>query len=427
MRPVKGLLSWLLASVVLPAAVGVTAGAAISAASWLFETRLLLSLTSLPGLWPALFVLLVIPLSHVCFRRLATAFSPGTNELYIIGYHDPDQTLPVKQVPGRFAAGAVTAGFGGSQGMESASAFLGAGLGSLARTRLRIDWERYGKDVVMISGASAGIAAIFSSPLVGAAYGIEVPFRRGIDMRHVVPAVVGALCAYSMRLLIGGPNPIIPEVGDFSPDALLLLAVVLTAVACGLGARAFATIQAWLHQRTGGVPAMRRSVAISLALCGLALAGFLVAGQWVTYGAGYIASGWAFDSSQTAAAVLVVLLLHTSGTLLCLYGQAGGGVFTSLALTGALTGQVIATLLGVEAGFVLVAIGAACFLGSGYRLPVAAVLLVVEVSWQPLVIVAGIGAVLLAVSLMGQRTTATAQQPRGPRLLGSEWATTHGQ
>ena len=78
-----------------------------------------------------------------------------------------------------------------------------------------------------------------------------------------------------------------------------------------------------------------------------------------------------------------------------------GGVFIPLAIAGALTGSLVASILGdVDAGLFIV-VGVAAFLGAGYRVPLAAVMFVAETTGRPSFIVPGLLASVAAELTMG--------------------------
>ena len=101
--------------------------------------------------------------------------------------------------------------------------------------------------------------------------------------------------------------------------------------------------------------------------------------------------------------------MRACGTLTCVYGGGGGGVFTSLACCGAFVGQIVAVALGRHESHVLPFLGAACFLGAGYRLPLACMMLVLEGANSGAVAVAGLVAVAIGQTLMGRDSVSDAK------------------
>jgi CIC family chloride channel protein len=116
----------------------------------------------------------------------------------------------------------------------------------------------------------------------------------------------------------------------------------------------------------------------------------------------------------------VALVIRAAGNLVCVYGGGGGGVFTSLACNGLFIGQMVAEVVGRAETRVLPLLGAACFLGAGYRLPLACMLFVVEASGSPAASVLGLAAVAVALVAMGDESVSDAQIERRPVALREE-------
>lgn len=407
-RDAAGLARRVLVQVLVPALIGAATGACVAAASLLVEDRALAMLAALPGSLPALPSLFALLLTLLVVRYVTRVARPATAEVYILAFHAPRPRIALRELPGRVLAAAVTVAGGGSQGLESPSALIGASLGQLAGSRLpRIRPSEMRAWV--IAGASAGIAAVFSSPGVGTMYGIEVPFRRDVDAPRLVPAAVAAGAAYSTRAALIGAHHLVTLAGEPTIDAVFVLGCVLVALGCGLGARLFALATEGLHHLATRIAPWLRAAIGGVVLCALAWSGHALAGAWITFGPGYVAAAWLESGRHAPALLAVILLIRTAGTLTCVFGGGGGGVFTSLAVTGVFIGEIVALLLGRTESNVLPILGAACFLGNGYRIPLAGMLLVAESTGNLFVTVAGFAAIGLGQVLMGADSVSDAK------------------
>jgi CIC family chloride channel protein len=392
----------------LPALIGVVTGACVAGFAWLIEGHALGLLASLPGWFPALLSPLALLLTLGVTQFITRTSTPATAELYIETYHQPGARLPLRQLPGRLLAACTTVAFGGSQGLESPSALLGASFGDVlghARGWLREDERRS----LMVAGASAGIAAVFSSPGVGMLYGMEVPFRRDVDAPRLVPAAVAAACAYAVRVVLVGSSDVVALGGTPIVDLTLTAGALAVAIASGLAARIFAALHEGLRRLAQrGRPFWRAALA-GLVLAGLAFLAWRLTGRWITFGPGYVASAWLFAAPHALMLLAAVLVVRTFGTLICVYGGGGGGVFTSLALTGAFVGEMVSRAFG-RSDPALAVIGAACVLGAGYRIPLACMLFVAEAGGGVLFSLLGFGAVALSQTFMGEASVSDAQR-----------------
>lgn len=396
----------LLSQALLPALIGVLTGACVAAAARYIEGGALHALMALPGWWPALFSPLALLATWFVGLTVTRTFTPATSELYIKTYLTPGARLPLRELPGRLLAAATTVGFGGAQGFESPSALIGAAWGQLLG---RIGVTEQVRRTLLAAGASAGIAAVFSSPAIGALYGIEVPYRRDADAPRLAPCAIAAVVAYFVRDALAGTRHLV-AVHSLPPvDVAFVTACLAIAIGCGLGARLFAAIEDGLRALGRRQARWQRAAIAGVALALLAVAGYEATGTWITFGPGYIAAAWLFASAPPLSLMAGALAIRAAANLVCVYGGGGGGVFTSLATNGAFIGQFIAVALGRGEAHLLSLLGAACFLGSGYRLPIGCMLYVAEQSGTMIVSIAGLGVIAIGQLLMGDASVSEAQ------------------
>ncbi|MFD2516045.1 chloride channel protein [Pontibacter locisalis] len=90
----------------------------------------------------------------------------------------------------------ITAGFGGSAGLESPIVVTGSAIGSNYGREYHLNYRD--RTLMLASGAAAGIAAVFNAPIAGVLFAIEV-LLTDISISAFIPliiaAVVGALCS----------------------------------------------------------------------------------------------------------------------------------------------------------------------------------------------------------------------------------------
>src|SRR5581483_8292917 len=208
-RSFVGVVIW---ELLVPAIVGTLTGACVAVITRAIEGRALVELANLPGFLPAVFSPFALILTVFVQKYITRAEKPSTSELFIQTYHQPNGRIPLWQLPGRLLGAATTVALGGSMGFESASALLGTGWSdALTRWSGRLSSEDDRRSC-LAAGASAGIAAVFSSPAVGAFYGIEVPYRRDVDAPRLVPCAIAAVCSFLMRdWLIGSKTLVTVE------------------------------------------------------------------------------------------------------------------------------------------------------------------------------------------------------------------------
>lgn len=392
-----------------PALIGTAAGAFVAAASTLAEGLALRELQSLPGIIPILVTSLALLVTLAVSVYVTRTPTPATAELYILTYHQPGARIPLRQLPGRVLAAITTVSGGGSQGLESPSALIGAAIGDVLGRVRRFAIPADEQRSLLAAGASAGIAAVFSSPAVGALYGIEVPFKRDVDAPRLVPCAIAAASSYATRDWLVGARSLVHVESAPRIDATFLASCIAVAVLCGVGARLFARGEEFCRSRAHHRSRLERAVIGGVLLGLLAWAGHMLTGAWITFGPGYVATEWLMSGQHSLALLGLALLVRTFGTLTCVYGGGGGGVFTSLACCGAFVGQLVAAFSGRTESHVLPLLGAAAFLGAGYRLPLACMLFIAEESGDMAVSVLGLLVIAVSVSIMGNESVSDAQ------------------
>lgn len=406
----KRILRRCLTVLVLPVILGVVTGLCVSGAAWLFEGQALGSMASSGSPWILLILLAALPLSVLVMRFVVGTLTPTTNEFYIIYSNDKKHPLPLRQIPGRLLAGGVTVGCGGAQGLESPSATFGAGVGTGIERLTGRHLPEKERGFLMMAGASAGLAAIFSSPGVGAIYGLEVPFRRGLDVRPIVQSVIAAVAAFATRALTVGLNPLIPFAEEhISIDGQMIWVALILSLICGFGARTFAIVANRARDLRKQFAPWVAVISGSIVLVALGYGTWMATGAWVTLGPGHVMFDWATATPQTAWLLLVVLLLHAGATITCVLGGGGGGVFTSLTATGAMLGLIAAVLLGCSDELYLPLLGGACLLSAAYRIPLAGIMLIIEWGGGLESILLGLACIAISQVCMGRCTIAPSQ------------------
>ena len=137
----------------------------------------------------------------------------------------------------------------------------------------------------------------------------------------------------------------------------------------------------------------------------------LLSGQNLTTGPGYDTIRWALDPAHSAGLVAAILVLRCVATSAAVAGGGVGGLFVPLVVAGALAGRLVGGAVNALDTSLFTVIGVAAFLGAGYRVPLAAVVFVAEVTGRPGFIVPGLLAAVVAELMMGSGSVTTYQQP----------------
>ncbi len=107
-------------------------------------------------------------------------------------------------------ASAITIGSGGSAGREGPTALIAAGIGSFLADVLGLSPKD--RRIAVAVGIGAGIGTIFKAPIGGAVLGAEILYRRDFESEVIFPSLVASSIGYSIFASVVGFEPIF---GDY--------------------------------------------------------------------------------------------------------------------------------------------------------------------------------------------------------------------
>lgn len=390
--------------VFLSALIGVLAGLAAwgfkgmiaVAREWLFERPTGIADEGPPAGFESPYLILLIPtLGGALVGWLIQRYAPeaeghGTDSV-IRAYHRMKGLVRKRVIAMKAITSALTIGTGGSAGQEGPIAQVGAGIGSTIAQVLRLsDRDRR---LFLLSGASAGVGAIFCSPLGGALFMPEVMYRKEeFEGEALVPCIIASIFAFATFTSVSGVHQAVEIPAEYLSqmtfDRPLELVIYL-----GLGL--VCALAGWLYTRVFyGVDAifnrMRRvPKALRPAIGGFLLGvTALVIAPWVG-GAGVLFGGYELMQSAIAGelaiqALLILALAKILATSFTISSGGSGGVFAPALAIGALLGSAVgqvameAGLVEHSASFALVGMGG--FFAGVAKVPIAAVVMVTEMT-----------------------------------------------
>jgi len=303
-------------------------------------------------------------------------------------------------------------GLGASVGREVAPREMAAAFSAAAADRLGLTPED--RRIIVACGAGAGLAAVYSIPISGAIYTLEI-----LLVSRSRRAVAAAFCTSAIAVLISTgftrPTPFY-SVPTLTPS--LSLTVFAALIGPLLGATGWAFKQAVTR-----VGAARTRDWRLLAL--LPTASFLVGiiAVWVpsVLGNGQASAQTQFDAVWATGAGLglaaLVLAAKTVTTFLTIRAGGWGGVLTPAVALGAGIGTVIglpwATAWPGSQVAAFAFIGAAAFLGASMNAPFTGLILVIEFTAQgPTILVPAtlaVGGATAATAWLSRRSLSSAR------------------
>lgn len=149
----------------------------------------------------------------------------------IAAFHEQSGYLPYKTLPLKPVAAIITLASGGSAGKEGPCSHIGGTLASWFGRLMRVDKEIQ-KRIVAI-GICAGFASVFGTPIAGAIYGIEVLVIGRLRYDFLFPAIIAGTVSFEVSKFWGNTYSYFPMLSlEFSKS--LFIKVIVIGALCGL-------------------------------------------------------------------------------------------------------------------------------------------------------------------------------------------------
>ena len=356
----------------------------------------------------------------------------GTHQL-VHAFHHRDGVLPLRGPAARAVACVGVIACGGSAGPEGPIAGLGAAIGSSLGRAFQLTPRA--RRVLLVAGCAARVGAIFRCPLGGALFACSILYRRPeFEGSALVAAFVASAVGYATFSSFTGFGGFLLADADrlAFASALELPVYVVLGLACGAAAIVLST----LLKRTEAAFAGMTRVPLWLrpALGGLGAGALACAFPQVMDGEyrviqnaldGSFFSGAAHGSLAWVALLAALVLGKTLATAFTVGSGAAGGVLgPSLwiggavgALLGAVSDALLPGALPLAVRSALIPVGMGGVLAGALRVPIAAIVMVMEMTGGyglivPLMIVC-ISAYLVGASrgLIDEQVPSSADSP----------------
>jgi CIC family chloride channel protein len=300
-------------------------------------------------------------------------------------------TIRARVAPVKMLASAITIGSGGSAGREGPTALITAGFGSVYAKLLRR--PEYERRLVVLMGMAAGLSAIFRSPIGTAIFAVEVLYG-GMDFEAsaLIYCMLAAIVAYAVNGWFVGWQPLFQVPPHLYAAGLADLGwYVALGVASGILASLLPEVFYRIRDAFAALPI---PVWIKPGVGGLLL-GIMALRLPEVLGGGY---GWiqeAIDGRLALRLLLVLVVAKVVALSLTVSSGGSGGIFAPSLFVGAMLGGVFASIAHVPAAG-LVIVGMAAIFAGAARVPIATLLMVVEMTGGYQILVPAGLAVLLS-------------------------------
>lgn len=308
-------------------------------------------------------------------------------------YHRPAHGIEYRTALPKLAASVTTMGFGASAGMEGASKWLGATIASYAQqwlnARPALRWFHGSVQTTLITGAAAGIAAIFRAPLTGAIMGIESPYRRDLAHEALIHGLVASATSYAVFVSLRPATPYFPITFAYQLNWADVLWCLPLGLAGGLLSRLFLTLLNAIKHRWGAWGANRilKLTTGGLLVSLVAWAVYLLVGAPVTLQAGLPYANALMRGEFSLSFCLIILLGKLLATAFT-FGTGGvGGLFVPSATIGAALGAAFDAVLSPAQPGVFTLLGIAAFTGASYNSLLFSAVFIAEATGSPALVV----------------------------------------
>lgn len=300
----------------------------------------------------------------------------------VTAYHEKGGAVRARVPLVKALSSAITIGSGGAAGREGPVAQISAGFGSIMAAWLGCSPRE--RRLLMLAGIAAGLSAVFRSPLGTAVFAVEVLYSSmEFEARALIYTIMAAVVGYAVNGMFVGFEPIfaLPQGLSFERVETLIWYAVL-----GAGTGLVAAFLPWIyyttHELFERLPGPRF---LSPALGGL-LTGVLALALPHILGGGY---GWmqmAMDGKLAVGLLLVMAVAKMVAMSLTVASGGSGGVFAPSLFVGTCLGAALA--LGVNSIYpaaelsvaAFAVVGMASFFSGAARVPIATMLMVVEMT-----------------------------------------------
>jgi CIC family chloride channel protein len=346
-------------------------------------------------------------------------FTPDPNvhstEEIINSYHQHQGDVNMKPFLPKLLAAVTTVGSGGSAALEGPSIYGGGAVGSWLWGKLR----RFGlqprdRRIMLISGAAAGMAAVFRAPLTGLVFALEMPYKDDLAHEALLPSLISSVVSYiTMASFLGSGTLFDFPVGpSFTREDLIWSAAL--GLICGLATMVFditfrraralvvkTPLAHWVKMALGG---------LMTAVCGLVFVD-RYSDRLIPLGPNYEAVGDILLNHHSSAELVVFGVFKMAATLFSLAAGGVSAMFVPLFLSGGSFGKAFAqSIVHSPSTNLYAAVGMAAFIAGGYKTPLTAVVFVAEATGGHAYIIPTLIGAAVAYAVSGEASVSADQR-----------------
>jgi len=287
------------------------------------------------------------------------------------------KNLPSYKIPSHFINGLLTVIFGGSTGIEVSTVVATATIGSVAQQKENV-FRQY-KTELICAGVAAGVTALFSSPIAGILFALEVISRK-VTRAFIISNVIAVSIAFGLLTILKEEPLFAVTITTWHLKAIPYF--ILLGILAGMNSVYLTKCVLFFKSQFGKIDTHYYKIILGSAVLSISLFIFPQ-----LYGEGYHAIKTSFiapNQIMTLTLALTfggILLLKPIVTSITLASGGDGGVFAPSLFIGAFLGLLLASVLNtffhvnvLPVNFMI--IGMAAVLSASIHAPFTAIFLV---------------------------------------------------
>lgn len=289
-----------------------------------------------------------------------------------------NKNLPSYKIPSHFINGLITVIFGGSTGIEVSTVVATATIGSVAHEKENV-FRKY-KTELICAGVAAGVTALFSSPIAGILFALEVISRK-VTRAFIISNVIAVSIAFGLLSILKEEPLFTVSITTWHLKAIPYF--ILLGILAGMNSVYLTRCVLFFKSQFGKIDTHYYKILIGSVVLSVSLFIFPQ-----LYGEGYHAIKGIFgNASQIPLTVTLaltfigILILKPIVTSITLASGGDGGVFAPSLFIGAFLGLLLASILNtffhvnvIPVNFMI--IGMAAVLSASIHAPFTAIFLV---------------------------------------------------
>lgn len=372
--------------------IGIIIGFLISMVDFLVNQILLNQVHKIPTAY-----LSILPLLGFILVGTITTFGNIKNtsmaDEIVKVYHLGDQEINIRYVINKFLAFVITILSGLTVGLEGACKWLGGITGVFYfRFLSNYFYKKHSKPdliVSMMSGASAGISAIFKAPLSGTIMALESPFKKDFAHKTLIQSFISAVTSYTIFTALRGSDKFFIVNVNYRLQHRDIFYAALLGLFCGIISTILIKTNNLIKQHANN-KYFSKFIFAGITMSMLSALYYEIYQSQDVLFSGIVNINKIFDSKMPFNLIFIIFCFRfLTYTLTFSFGGFGGQFLPSAAL-GVSIGYLIQNYFNLQLPHVFTLLGISSFITASYNGLLFGPVLIAEITGQSSLVVLGI-------------------------------------